>query len=67
MIPVLVNLRTATSHHYALIETIRTAETELELIMAESEPSEKRSPNKCSNCAGEGDTARICTKGATNV
>jgi hypothetical protein len=41
VIPVLVNLRTATSHHYALIETIRTAETELELIMAESEPSKK--------------------------
>ena len=30
-------------------------------------PSKKRSPQKCSNCGGEGHTARTCTKGATHV
>jgi hypothetical protein len=50
---------------HSLIETIRNAETELEIIMAESEPSKKRSPQKCSNCGGEGHTARTCTKGGS--
>jgi hypothetical protein len=52
---------------HALLETIRNAETELELIMADSEPSKKRSPQKCGNSGGEGHTARTCTKGATHV
>jgi hypothetical protein len=33
------------------------------VIMADSEPAKKRSPQKCSNCGGEGHTARTCTKG----
>jgi hypothetical protein len=49
----------------SLIETIRNAETELELIMADSEPSKKHSPQKCSNCGAEGRTARTCTKGGS--
>jgi hypothetical protein len=52
---------------HPLIETIRNAEEELEKIMAETEPSKKRSPQKCSNCGGEGHTARTCTKGQSNV
>jgi hypothetical protein len=48
-----------------LILTIRNAENELELIVANSEPSEKRSPQKCSNCGGEGRAARTCTKGGS--
>jgi hypothetical protein len=51
---------------HSLIETIRKAEDELEKIMAETEPSKKRAPQKCSNCAGEGHTARTCTKGQSN-
>jgi hypothetical protein len=51
---------------HSLIETIRNAETELELIMVETEPSKKRSPQKCSICQGEGHTARTCTKGVSN-
>jgi hypothetical protein len=34
---------------HTLIETIRNAETEFEIIMAETEPSKKRSPQKCGN------------------
>jgi hypothetical protein len=52
---------------HSLIETIRNAEAELEPIMADSEPSKKRSPQKCSNCGGEGHTARTLYKGATHV
>jgi hypothetical protein len=48
---------------HALIDTIRNVESELEIIMAESEPSKKWTPHKCSNCGGEGHTARTCTKG----
>jgi Zinc knuckle len=33
--------------------------------MAASEPSEKHPPQKCSNCGGEGHTARTCTKGGS--
>jgi hypothetical protein len=50
-----------------LAYVITNAETELELIMADSEPAKKRAPQKCGNCRGEGHTARTCTKGVTHV
>jgi hypothetical protein len=52
---------------HTLIGIMKDAEAELELIMAESEPSKKRSPQKCGNCGGDGHTARTCTKGVTHV
>jgi hypothetical protein len=45
-----------------LVETIRNAKADLEIIMADSEPAKNRSPQKCSNCGGEEHTARTCTK-----
>jgi hypothetical protein len=50
-----------------LAYVIRNAETELELIMADSEPAKNRAPQKCGNCRREGHTARTCTKGVTHV
>src|ERR1700730_16808952 len=56
-------LLTGTVGVHSLVETIRNAKADLEIIMADSEPAKKRSPQKCSNCGGEGHTARTCTKG----
>jgi len=36
-------------------------------VMQTESLRKKRSPQKCSNCGGEGRTARTCTKGRTNV
>jgi hypothetical protein len=44
---------------------IGNAETELEIIMAESEPTKKCSPQKCGNLGKERHPARKCTKGGS--
>jgi hypothetical protein len=52
---------------HTLIGIIKDTEAELELTLADSEPAKKRSPQKCSNCGGEGHTARTCSKEQGNV
>jgi hypothetical protein len=43
------------------------AGSKLETIMADLESEAKMSPQKCGNCGREGNIARTCIKGRTNV